>query len=441
MHSTLFSFLMIALTLLTGLRGMAQSQRELETYIDQEYAGIEQLYNHLHAHPELSFHEKETAATLTSRLRQIGFEVTTEVGGHGIVAVLNNGPGPTLLVRTDLDALPVKELTGLPYASEVRTRDDAGEEVSVMHACGHDIHMSVFIGTAQVLHHFRKHWKGTLVMIGQPAEERGAGAKAMLADGLFTRFPKPKQALALHVNAEIPAGSVGFTPGYSMANVDSVDIIIRGVGGHGAFPHTTHDPIVLAAQTIVSLQTIVSREIDPIEPAVVTVGSIHAGTKHNIIPSEARLQLTIRSFSDEVRAQTLAAIKRIVRGNAIAAGIPEDRMPTVIVNDEYTPASYNDPQLTERLAGVFRRVLGEARVLPRKPMMGGEDFGRYGRTEDRIPICMYGLGVVDPKKMEESQRTGQPLPSLHSPFFAPLPQPTIKTGIRTMVSAVIDLAK
>jgi len=288
---------------------------------------LDALYKHLHSHPEISFQEENTAKRIADELTKSGFEVTQKVGGHGVVGVLRNGAGPTILLRTDLDALPVKEQTDLAYASKVRTRDDKGNEVDVMHACGHDIHMTVFVGTARLLaQQVKDKWQGTLVMIGQPAEERVGGAKAMIADGLFTRFPKPDFCLALHVDATLPAGTVGYVEGYAMANVDSMDIIIRGAGGHGAWPHTTKDPIVLAAQTILALQTIVSRETEPIEPAVVTVGSIHGGTKYNIIPDDVRLQLTLRSYSEQVRTNTISSIKRITRGLALAAGVPEARV-------------------------------------------------------------------------------------------------------------------
>jgi hippurate hydrolase len=299
--------------------------------------------------------------------------------------------------------------------------------------------MTSLVGTAQVLSKLKNQWQGTIVFIGQPAEERGAGARAMLGDGLFERFPAPDHALALHVNSELPAGQVAFTSGYAMANVDSVDITIRGVGGHGAYPHTAKDPVVLAAETVLSLQTIVSREIEPIEPAVVTVGSIHGGTKHNIIPDEVKLQLTVRSYSDEVREQIFDAIRRKTHGLAIAAGVPSDRLPTVVVSDEYTPAVHNDPELTQRLAGVFRQWLGEENVIERKPVMGGEDFGRYGRTEHKIPICMFFVGGVKQEKYDASRESGNSLPSLHSPLFAPDPEPTIRTAVTAMSAAALEL--
>jgi len=371
-------------------------------------------------------------------LKKIGFEVSTGIGGHGVVGVLKNGDGPTVLVRTDLDALPVKEATGLAFASKRTTTDDLGKTVPTMHACGHDVHMTCWTGTARVLAHFKKDWSGTLVFIGQPAEERGAGAKAMLADGLFKKFPVPDYCLALHVTSDQPVGTLGFTSGYAMANVDSVDITVRGVGGHGSQPQSAKDPIVLAAQIVLALQTIVSREVHPLNPAVVTVGSIHGGTKHNIIPDEVHLQLTLRSYSDEVREKLIAAIRRIVKGQAVAAGLPEAKHPLVKVKDEFTPAAYNDPKLVARINGVFKTWLGEGALIERKPTMGGEDFGRYGRTTHKIPIFMFRLGAVSPAAVKRAQALGQPLPSLHSGQFAP-DTACLKTGVTAMTAAVLEL--
>jgi hippurate hydrolase len=407
--------------------------------VDAEYPALFELYKHFHANPELSFQEEKTAARLGEELRRSGYEVTTGVGGHGIVTVLKHGNGPTVLVRCDLDGLPVKEQTGLPYASKATAKDDAGKEVPLMHACGHDIHMTCLVGVARVLKELKEHWQGTLVLIGQPAEERGGGAQRMIADGLFTRFPQPDYCLALHDDSSLVGGAVGYTEGFALANVDSVDITVRGVGGHGAYPQATKDPVVLAAEIVLALQTIVSREIAPGEPAVVTVGSIHGGSKHNIIPDEVDLQLTLRSYTEEVRQQTLAAVKRIARGQAIAAGIPEDRMPIVKLNDDFTPATYNDPELTRRLAGVFKNWFGSQMVVRKKPVMGGEDFSEYGRTEHKIPICIFMIGAVSDDAMKESVRTGKALPSLHSPIFAPDPEPTIKTGVTAMTAAVLEL--
>jgi hippurate hydrolase len=442
-----FSVLTVACLVSFLLSGQAADnpstslREQLQARANQDYPRLFELYKHLHTHPELSLHEEKTGQRVADELKEAGFDVTSRVGGHGVVGVFRNGRGPTILVRTDLDALPVKEQTGLPYASNVRTTDDNGAEVDVMHACGHDIHMTVWVGAARALVSLKDRWQGTLVMLGQPAEERDSGARKMLADGLYSRFPKPDYCLALHVKADLAAGSLGYIDGYAMANVDSVDLTIRGVGGHGAWPHKTKDPIVLAAETVLALQTIVSREIAPGEPAVVTVGSIHGGTKHNIIPDEVKLQLTLRSYTDDVRAQTIAAIKRITRGLAEAAGLPEDRMPIVALKDkEFTPAMYNDPPLTLRVAGVLKNWFGEKPVQQVKPVMGGEDFSEYGRTQDKIPICLFWLGAAKPELVQESEKTGKTLPSLHSSQFAPLPEPTIKTGVVAMTAAVLELA-
>jgi hippurate hydrolase len=418
----------------------ADAQARVSELVAAEVGSLVQLYAHLHRHPELSFHEKETAAKLISELKPLGFEVTANVGGHGFVAVMKNGSGPTVLVRTDLDALPVVENTARPYASDVRTTDENGNDVGVMHACGHDIHMTSFIGTARVLVKLKDQWSGTLVMIGQPAEERGAGAKAMLDDGLFRRFPRPDYALGLHVDAALETGRVGYHTGYALANVDSVDITIRGVGGHGAYPHNTKDPIVIAAQVILALQTIVSREVRPIDSAVVTVGSIHGGAKHNVISDEVKLQLTVRSYTDAVRQQILDAIQRITVGIARAAGVPADREPTVkVIEEEFTPALYNNPELGTRLLPVWRRMFGEDRVVERDAEMGGEDFSRYGREEPRISIFMFRLGTIDAARMAAADQGGAPLPSLHSALFWPVPDTTVETGVKAMTAAVLEL--
>jgi len=414
--------------------GRAEGLRpQVQAHADAEYASLFEFYKDLHTHPELSFHEERTSKQVAGKLRAAGLEVTENVGGYGVVAVLRNGSGPVVLVRSDIDALPVKEQTGLPYASQAKTKDEQGRDVNVMHACGHDVHMTCLVGAARVLTAVKDRWQGTVVFIGQPAEERVGGAQRMLADGLFTRFPKPDFCIAQHVSSDLPAGTLGYTEGFALANSDAVDIVVHGAGGHGAMPHKTKDPVVLAAQIVLALQTIVSREIEPTEPAVVTVGSIHGGSKHNIIPDEVRLQLTLRSYSDAVREQQIAAIKRITRGLALAAGLPEDRVPEVSVSTENAKATYNDPPLTQRLMRVFGAWFGKDAVKPRKPMMGAEDFGLYGRTKEKIPICMFWLGSVDPK------RAGEPLPSLHSPLYAPVPEPTIKMGVTAMTAAVLEL--
>ena len=417
----------------------ADVQAMVRARVDAEYPSLLDLYQHLHRHPEISFQEANTAARIADELKQAGFTVTTNVGGHGVVGVLKNGTGPTVLGRTDLDGLPVLEETGLSYASQARTKDDQGKDVPAMHACGHDVHMTSLIGTARVLAALRDRWNGTLVFIGQPAEERVGGAKRMLAEGLFTRFPRPDFCLALHVASDLPAGTVGQTEGYALANADTVDILVRGVSGHGAWPHMTKDPIVLAAQIVLALQTIVSRETSPTDPAVVTVGSIHGGTKHNIIPDEVRLQLTLRSYSDEVREASIAAVKRIARGQALAAGIPEKLLPVVTVSDEGARSTYNDPALTKRVAAAIGRWIGPANVVTKGPVMGAEDFGLFGRTQPKIPICIFWLGTITKESVLESIKLGKTLPSLHSSKFAPVPEPTLKTGVAAMSAAVLEL--
>ena len=404
-----------------------------------DYSYLYDLYTYLHAHPELSFHEKETSRYLAKQMRELGFEVTENLGGYGVVAVMKNGKGPTVMVRADMDALPVQEETGLPYASTVMARDDLGNEVSVMHACGHDVHMTVWTGTARRLVADKKSWQGTLVFIAQPAEERSGGAKAMLADGLFEQFPRPDYALALHTNATLPAGAIGYCPGYAMANVDMLDITVYGQGGHGAYPHTTIDPVVLAARLVMDLQTIVSREVSPLEPAVVTVGSIHGGAKGNVIPNEVKLELTLRSYKMEVRNALIEKIERHCKGLAISAGLPKEKYPLVVVRDEFCPALYNDPALAQRLLPVFSKTLGAENVRQVSPVMGGEDFGRYGTTDPSVPIQLFWLGVVDPEKVAAADRGEIQLPSLHSSQFAPVPEPSIKTGIRAMYAAVREL--
>lgn len=417
----------------------ADLKQEVRQRVAKEYPHLSRLYRHLHQNPELSFMEKETAARIAQELKAAGFEVTANVGGYGVVGVLRNGTGPTTMVRFDMDGLPVEEKTGLPYASRKRMKDDSGKEVFTMHACGHDIHMTSGIGTMRVLSVLKKRWRGTLIAVAQPAEERGGGSRAMLAEGLFERFPTPDRAIALHVHPALPSGTIGYTPGFALANVDSVDIKIFGVGGHGAYPHAAKDPIVLAAQTIVALQTVVSREIPPIEPGVITVGSIQGGTKHNVIPGEVDLQLTVRSYKDEVRAGLLSGIRRITHGMAVAAGVPEDKMPVVKVKEAYTPATYNDPKLTMRLVGVFEDWLGKGTTIERPPQMGGEDFGRYGRTEHKVPICIYWLGAATAETIKRGMKKGGTIPSLHSPLFAPDEEKTIKTGVTATVAAVLDL--
>lgn len=431
------------------LTAAAHAQQSLDAMIDRDIASLVTTYKMLHAAPELSHYEEKTAAFFANQLRALGYTVTERIGkyekpewtSYGVVAVMKNGAGPTVLVRTELDALPVDEKTGLPYASKVKTKNEVGQEVSVMHACGHDIHITSLLGTAKMLAALKDQWSGTLVLIGQPAEEVIDGARAMLRDGLYEKFPKPDYTIALHDSADLEAGKVGYTPGYSLASSTSVDIKIRGLGGHGSKPDATKDPIVVAAQVIMALQTIVSRENSPLDPAVVTVGSIHGGTKSNIIPDEVNLQLTVRAYKEEVRQKLLAAIERITKGIAIAAGIPKDREPIVTISDtQVTSATYNDPQLTERLAAVFVKALGEENVVKMAPQMASEDFG-YFSLGQKIPSTDFWLGAVDPAKVKQSKETGTPLPSLHSALFAPLPEPTLRTGVKAMTAAVLELMK
>ena len=399
------------------------------------------LYKELHAYPELSFKEEKTSKKLADIMKILGFEVTENFGGYGVVALLKNGEGKTVMLRADMDGLPVKELTGASYASKAKSFNQVGDEVFTMHACGHDIHMTSLIGTVINLMKRKDEWRGNLIILFQPAEEVGSGARNIIKAGIFEKFPRPDFNLALHVSADLPAGKVGYVPGWAMANVDSMDITIKGVGGHGAYPHTTKDPIVMASQLINSLQTIVSREIAPIEAAVVTVGSIHGGTKHNVIPNEVRLQLTLRSYTDEVRNQTISTIRRMARGLAEANGLPKDLYPEITLKDEYTPALFNNLELTEKLRISFENVLGKDNVLKLSPVMGGEDFGMYGRVEPIIPSVLFWLGAVNNKVYDKSLRDNISLPSLHSALFLPDPEPTISTGVKAMTAAVLDLYK
>ena len=419
----------------------AELKKAVQEGVGRERQSLLDLYHHLHSNPELSFHEEKTSARLADEMRKAGLEVTEKVGGWGVVAILKNGPGKTLLIRTDMDALPVRELTGLSFASKVKTKDDEGHDVSVMHACGHDMHMACWVGAARMLTAMKDQWKGTVVFIGQPAEERGGGASAMLKDGLFQRFPKPDLCLALHCAAEIAAGGLGITFGGATASVDSVDIIVHGVGGHGAQPQATKDPIVLAAQLVLALQTIHSRELHPLDPSVITVGSIHGGTKHNIIPDEVHLQLTVRATSMETRQKILDAIARISRGLGIAAGLPDDLLPEVKPAKEFTPVLHNDEALTNRVTNVLKSLVGTGSFVERKATMGGEDFSRYGQTEDKIPVCMFWLGATPAPVIKAAKASGDPLPSLHSPFFRPDAEPALETGVTAMSLAALECLK
>jgi hippurate hydrolase len=423
-----------ALAFFAALHPQAGHAEDAAVWAKAHQQELVELYRHFHAHPELSFQETETAARLAKELRAVGVEVTEGVAKTGVVGVLKNGSGPTVMIRTDLDALPVTEQTGLAYASHVKAKTDGGE-TGVMHACGHDIHITNLIGTARWFAANKDQWQGTLIFLGQPAEERVGGAKAMLEAGLFTRFPRPDYAIALHCNSDLATGKVGVRGGYLLANVDSCDITLIGRGGHGAYPHTTIDPVVMGAQLVMDLQQIVSREIKPTEPAVVTVGSIHAGTKHNIIGNQCHLELTIRSYSDAVRQHIHDAIIRKAKAVAAGAGAPE---PKVVFSDG-TPATFNDEQLARRLRGVFEQQFGKANVDLPEPTMGAEDFSMYGKAG--VPICMFWLGTVDPQRLERMKQLGQRPPSLHSPLFYPDAEETLVTGITATVTAARELLK
>ena len=424
---------------------MASTTAPAATLSDAIRADMPQLmtlYRDLHANPELSMQEVKTPAKLAEQMRKLGFETSVNVGKTGVVSVMKNGPGPVLLIRADMDALPVVEQTGLPFASKVRATARSGVETGVMHACGHDTHMATFIGTARRLAAMKDQWSGTLVMILQPGEETGEGAKAMLDDGLYTRFPKPQYALAFHDAAALPAGVIGVTPGYALANVDSVDITVKGVGGHGAYPHTTVDPIVLASRIVTTLQTLVSRENDPQDPAVVTVGSFQAGAKHNIISDEAKLQITVRSYKPEVRKRLLDGIRRVARGEAIAAGLQDDRMPVVTIREgEFTPATFNTESFSNRALTLFQQHFGAERAIKTPAVMGGEDFSRFWLADKSIESLIFWVCGTPKAKWDAAGGDTQKLPSLHSPFWAPDAEAVISTATEAMTLAALDVLK
>jgi hippurate hydrolase len=408
----------------------AATSKEVETVYPDAHA----LYLDIHQNPELSSHETQTAAKLASRLRSLGYDVTEHVGGTGIVAILKNGTGPTVMLRTELDALPVEEKTGLPYASKIHTKDDSGRDVPVMHACGHDLHMAALVATATIMAHSKDTWHGTLMLIGQPAEETISGAKRMVDDGLFKRFAKPDVGVALHVSNESPAGKVGVGSEYRYANADSLRITIYGKGGHGSAPNTTIDPVVIAARTIVALQTIASREVKPREAAVITVGYIQAGTKNNIIPDQAELGVTVRTYKPEVRKQVLAAIARITKAEADAAGVQREPL---IEHYESTDAVYNDPALARRLTSALESALGKEDVLDVDPLMGSEDYSYF--IEQGIPSFYFALGGAEPQKYAQAKASGETLPSNHSSLFAPDVDPALRAGIAAEVAVLRNL--
>ena len=426
--------LLLLLSLLSVTSWAAEPWHASSTQIDAVYPQVEALYLDLHRNPELSYHEEKTAAKIADQLRRLGYDVTTGFGGTGVVGVFKNGPGPVVMLRAELDALPVPEKTNLAYASKVTTHDDRGAEVPVMHACGHDLHMAVGIGTAALLVQNKDRWSGTFIYVGQPAEERIGGATAMIKEGLFTRFPKPDFAFAVHDSNALPAGKVGYTPGFSASNADSVTVTVYGVGGHGSAPQETIDPIVIAARMIVSWQTIVSREIDPQEAAVITVGTIHGGTKNNIIPDEVVMGLTVRSYKDDVRKHLLASIERIAVAESQAAGAPKKPL---IEHVEGVGAVYNDPPTTNHIADRLKQVMGDSNVVLERPIMASDDFAQYRFAG--VPSVMLELGAVNPEKYAAAMKSGEQLPGPHSPYFAPDREPTIKTGIEVEVAAILVL--
>ncbi len=447
-----------ALTIMGG--GARAEDAALSAAVKADYPYVFDLYKHFHENPELSFKEKETSERLAAELEGLGFTVTkgvgaqwtkkkvminagevrADVGGYGLVAVMENGEGPTLMMRADMDALPLQEKTGLAYASKVVAEDYFGQTAPVMHACAHDSHMAVMVGAARRLVAMKGQWSGTLVLIGQPAEEIGLGARAMLADGLYTKFPQPDYALSMHTSGWDPAGKIAYTPEYALANVDSVDITIKGVGTHGSAPHTGKDPIVVASHIVNALQTLVSRETNPLDSGVVTVGAFQAGYKHNIIPDEAKLQLTVRSYKDSVRRNLLEGIERIAKAQALSAGLTADLAPIVKIEQDYTPSTYNDPSLTTRVMAAVTKSIGEEKVIERPPSMGGEDFSQFGRTKEKIPTFIFWVGGADPDAIAGAAagKFGPP-PGNHSPFFAPKPEEALTLGVHSMTAGALEL--
>ena len=407
--------------------------------IEKSVAASNELYIDLHQSPELSLMEKETSRKMADNLRELGFEVTTGIGGYGVVGVFKNGKGPVIMLRTDMDALPLEEISGLPWSSKVKMADYEGNIMPAMHACGHDMHMTLWLGTLRTLTDLKDKWQGTILAVAQPAEEISGGSSRMIEEGLFNRFPVPDYALAYHVSAELPAGTIGYYPGPVFAGVNSADITVFGEGGHGAMPHTTVDPVLLASRIVVDLQTIVSREIDPVSPAVVTVGSIHGGSKHNIIPEEVKLQLTLRFFTDEVYGQIKEALPRITSGLAISAGLPEDKWPEIVLGDQYTPPVSNDPSLVEAAVVSMRNSIGVENVIKVAPATVAEDFGKYGLTPEGVKIALFWCGSVNRGKYESSISGGYRLPGLHNPSYYPDFEPTYKTGVAAMSRTMIDL--
>lgn len=433
MRYTLFLVFLLSCTAFKMPIGDPPTKAEI---IKEDIPYLVDFYKNRHQNPEISLREKETAAALAQELKSIGFEVTENFGGYGIVGIFKNGEGPQILYRTDMDALPMPEKTDLPYAS-TKTVEYNGLTTGAMHSCGHDVHMTTWVGTARAMVKMKDQWKGTLMLIGQPAEEIGAGARMMLGNGLYEKFGVPDFALALHSSPTISAGQIGVGKGWTMANTESLDIEVYGIGAHGASPHMSIDPVVIASMIVMDLQTIVSRSLKPIEDAVVTVGAIKGGTKHNIIPDQVNLQLTVRTYKEEVRQLVHKRIREISRGIAIAAGLPEDKMPKVTIPEDFTPANYNKPEMAEKIIAAAGKSIGSDNVLDAEPQMVGEDYAMYGQTEHKVPSVLYWLGTVPDERM----KSGMDLPGLHSPFYYPDPSKSIETGVTVNVQAMIDLMK
>jgi amidohydrolase len=439
-HASLVAPLLCAFT----ATAYAQS---LDSLVGPQLPGLVETYKSIHSHPELSHHEERTSSILAEQLRKAGYAVTERVGkypdgssAYGVVGILENGPGPRVLIRTDMDALPIIEQTNVPYASHVTGKNAAGQEVGVMHACGHDVHVTTMIGTARALSALRSQWHGTVMLVGQPSEETIDGARAMLADHLYERFGKPDFAVALHDTNELAAGTVALVQGAAQAGSTSIDVTLRGIGGHGAHPQTTKDPVVMAGEFIVQLQTIVSRQEDPSDPAVITIGTIHGGTKRNIIPNEVKLEITARAFSDRARQIIIDGIRRTAAGVALSAGVPENLAPIVsVLENESAPVMYNDPALTARVKAALISALGAQNVFTSSPVMESEDFGNFGLEGHTIPALMFGLGAMDAGKLAEARAAGKSLPGPHNALFQPVPEPTLRAGVTAVSSVAIAL--
>jgi hippurate hydrolase len=425
----------------------AASAQDVPAFVNSELPALVDTYKDLHSHPELSHFEERTSHLLADALREAGYSVTERIGkypdgsqAYGVVGILKNGAGPTLMIRADMDALPIVEETGVPYASRVTTKNKAGQTVGVMHACGHDVHTTVLIGTARAMAAAKSQWHGTLMLVGQPSEETIDGAKAMLADHLYERFGKPDHIIGLHDTSELPAGSVGLTSGVMQASSTSIDVVIRGIGGHGAAPQAGRDPITLAALYITQIQTIVSREENPLDPTVVTVGDIHGGTKRNIIPDEVKLELTTRSFSDKGRDTVIRGLQQMAAGITASAGLPPEKAATVtVLDDESTPVEYNDPAMTGQVKGILVKALGADRVFDLPRVMGSEDVGVFALPSHEIPLVYFRLGAMDPAKLAAAHAAGRELPGPHTSRFEPLPEPTLRTGVTAMTSVALSL--